>query len=573
MKRIFILILIVAPLVQVFPQDLDLVGKEKPFKINGGVSLNQVAYWSDDTISKRDPYNYFISGNLNMSLYGWSVPLTFSFSNQKFSYTQPFNQYSMHPTYKWVKLHIGYTSMTFSPYTLNGHLFLGGGVELTPEGPFTVSAMYGRLKKATEFDSTLANPVPPEFERWGYGLKGTYELSTGEIVKSDIGLTIFQASDKPGSLNFLPDSMAFPGRNFVFGTNINVTIKGGFKITGELASSAVTDNVNSELEGGPSSGWRHLMGNMVRPNATTQVYSARHFNITYGAKIYSIGLGYERIDPGYRTFGAYYFNNDMENITLNGSLRLLKDKITIGANVGKQRDNLDNNKVSEFSRWVTAVNVGYNSGDKLSASLSWSTFNSYTNIKSEFEYINEVTPYDNLDTLDFTQLSASGNANVTYALQNTEKVRQNLSLNFSLQNASEKQGYTDVEGGSRFYNGNAAYSYSLVPLGLTISAALNTNFNIMPDMNTSTVGPTLSATKMFLDKKLRASMAFSYNEAFTKGKRQNRVAGLRSNATYRLAKRHNFSLGLTYMNRTTNMQEESRKLSELVGNFGYSFSF
>jgi hypothetical protein len=567
-----ILLLLIANL-SIHAQNLDLIGKEKPFRVNGGISLNQIGYYSNDSISRREPYSYFLSGNVNFSIYGWSIPFTFSYSNQKVTYTQPFNQYSMHPTYKWVKLHIGYTSMTFSPYTLNGHLFLGAGAELTPKGPVAVSVMYGRLRRTIEFDSTAPNPVPPEFERWGYGMKTTCTLPTGDLMKTKLGLTLFGAWDKAGSVKYLPDSLAYPGENLVLGTNLDMTIKGGFSLSGEIASSAVTANKQSELGAEDIVKWNRLMGNLVGSNATTEYYTAARTNITYAAKNYSVGIGYERIDPGYRTYGSYYFNSDMENVTLNGSLRILKDKVNLGANVGKQRDNLDHTKASDLNRWVTAFNLGYNSGSKLSASVAYSTFTSFMNIRSEFDYINQVTPYDNLDTLDYTQLSASATANVSYVIKNTEKVRQNLSVNFSHQKASEKQGDSEVEGGSRFLNTSTAYSYSLVPLSLSVSAAINANINKTQDMTSSTLGPTLAVNKMFFDKKLRTSAAFSFNKAFSNGKAQNRVLSLRSNATYRLGKRHNFSLGLTWMDRKTGIQDEPRKINELIGTLGYSMSF
>src|SRR5690349_18511951 len=91
-------------------QNLESIGKEKPLSINGGVSLNQVFYGASGIESRRDPYSYFASGNINFSLYGWSVPVSFSFSNQNSSFQQPFNQYSIHPTYKCVTGHLGYNS-------------------------------------------------------------------------------------------------------------------------------------------------------------------------------------------------------------------------------------------------------------------------------------------------------------------------------------------------------------------------------------------------------------------------------------------------------------------------------
>ena len=113
-------------------QNLEMIGKEKPVKVTGGVSLSQILYSSSGIDSRRAPYSYFASGSLNFSLYGWNIPLSFSLSNQNVSFQQPFNQFAIHPTYKWISAHAGFISMTYSPYTVNGHLFNGGAVDLAP---------------------------------------------------------------------------------------------------------------------------------------------------------------------------------------------------------------------------------------------------------------------------------------------------------------------------------------------------------------------------------------------------------------------------------------------------------
>ncbi|HEX2970287.1 MAG TPA: hypothetical protein VHO46_14405, partial [Bacteroidales bacterium] len=129
-------------------QDIESIGKEHPLKINGGLSANQIFYDAAGSESRRKQYTYYLAGNLVFNLYGWSVPFSYTYSNQQSSFQQPFNQYGLHPRYKWITAHIGYSSMTFSPYTLNGHQFMGAGVELTPGSKFRFSAMYGRLQKA-----------------------------------------------------------------------------------------------------------------------------------------------------------------------------------------------------------------------------------------------------------------------------------------------------------------------------------------------------------------------------------------------------------------------------------------
>jgi hypothetical protein len=315
------------------------------------------------------------------------------------------------------------------------------------------------------------------------------------------------------------------------------------------------------------------MGSLIESNGTTESYSAGKFNLGYSNKNYTVGIGYERIDPGYETYGAYYFSNDMQNMTLNGSVKLLKDKINLSGNIGKQNDNLDKSKISEMTRWVTALNLSYNSGERLNANLSYSTFTSFMNIRSQFLNINQLTPYENLDTLDFTQLSESTSASVSYVIKNTEKNRQNMSLNLSRQTSADKQGGLDTTGSSKFYNAGASYMYSLVPINLTITAGLNMNVNDAPGMKSTTLGPTIALNKMMFKRKLRNSVSFSYNRAYTNGDVMMRVLNLRASSSCRIGKRHNLSLGLVMMNRKTGINTSPKKITEFIATLGYSMSF
>ena len=122
--------------------------KKNPFKISGGISANSVFY-NSNVYSGREPFTYFLNGNLNLGLYKWTMPISYSFTNQgsNLGYQVPFkfNRLSIAPKYKWVKAYIGDANMSFSPYTYNGLLFTGAGLELTPKTPLKVALMTGRL--------------------------------------------------------------------------------------------------------------------------------------------------------------------------------------------------------------------------------------------------------------------------------------------------------------------------------------------------------------------------------------------------------------------------------------------
>jgi len=191
--------------------DYEAITKSKPFKISGQIAASGV-YFNSNQNANRAPYTYFLQGTLNISIYSFSLPISYSFSNQgeNLGYQLPFdfNRISIHPKYKWVTGHIGNVNMTFSPYTLNGHQFTGGGVDLTPAGPLKISAMAGQLLKATNDDGDTR--TVPAFSRMGYGLKTSYEKE-----KYKIGIIGFYAKDNQNSIDSIPEAKGvLPGSQY-----------------------------------------------------------------------------------------------------------------------------------------------------------------------------------------------------------------------------------------------------------------------------------------------------------------------------------------------------------------------
>lgn len=548
-------------------QNLELIGKEKALKVTGGISLSQVVYAADGIDSRRDPYTYYASGNVNFSLYGWSVPVSFSVSNQQTAFQQPFNQYSVHPTYKWVTGHLGYASMSFSPYTVNGHIFLGGGVDLAPEGNWKLSALYGRFLKAVEPDSLNENAATPAFQRMGYGAKASFS-SKGNTVD----IIFFRARDNINSIAYVPDSLeVLPEENFVVSLGAGTTLAQHFVVRAEIASSAMTRDIRAD-----KTSTDNALGKVklfYQPRLSSSYYKAFKTSFTYQEGQYSLGVAYERIDPGYETLGAYYFNNDLENITANGAVSILQGKMNVAISAGTQRDNLDNNNVSTMRRFVGSANVNYVPSQKVNLTVSYSSFQSYTNIRSQFTDINQLTPYDNMDTLNYTQISQSLNAMVMYMLSSAKEKRQSINCNLSVQDAADKQGGVTQNSGSRFYNLNTSYSLGLTPQSLTVSVAFNGNVNESPSISTKTFGPTVSVSKQFFDKQLRTTLSTAYNNSYTNGQKVSTIINLRVGSSYAIRKKHNLSLSLAGVRRASNTEATAQTFTEFTGTLGYSYAF
>ncbi len=551
-------------------QDIEAVGKKDQIKVSGGISTNQVYYDAFGSAQRRDPYSYFLTGNLNFNLYGWNVPFSYTYSNQHSAFQQPFNQYSLHPYYKWIRAHMGYVSMTFSPYTLSGRLFYGGGVELTPGDKFKIDIMYGRLNKAIAFDSTATNNVP-SYKKIGYGLKLGYKMKTG-IIET----IFFRSKDDAGSLDtsFIPmDLNLTPQENLVLSLKTNQKIIKGLNLSFEYSTSALTHDMRLSDDHEQANNIFKYVGPFFNANSSSAYYDAFNTGLQYSFNVSSVSLRYERIDPEYQTHGAYYFTNDLENITVNASTSLFKQRVNVGANVGVQRDDIENQKMSSMRRVVSSFNVGINASKKLNLNLSYSNFQSYTNIKSQYDRLTALTPYDNIDTLDFTQISQNANANIGYNIKTNENVRQQVNMNVSYQRAADKQGDNSTKAGSDFINLNAGYSHSLVPLSLSFTLAANYNRSDTPDLITEMFGPTLSVNKSFFDKLLRSALSVSMNNAYSNSNLTSRVISVRVTNSMKYKKQHNINLSIVCVNRHNPIVETGGNFTELTATLGYSYNF
>ncbi len=545
--------------------------KKKAFKFSGGISANQVFYGVNGIDSRRSPYTYYLTGNINTSFYGWNMPLSFSFSDQELEYNTPplqsFNRIGIAPYYKWVKLYAGYSNMTFSPYTLNGYTFLGGGVELTPGKIFNFSAMYGRLHEAFEEDTS--QNITPVYKRIGYGFK------IGAKKDADfIDFIFFKAQDDANSLQYVSEEWEIkPGENLVLGIQGGKTFANKIKLKFEYANSAFTRDIRSEKnnENVPVL-YRNITG-LFTPRVSSSFYDALKGTLNYSGKGYGLGIIYERIDPGYETMGAYYFNNDLENFAINANTAIFKNKMQMSVNFGLERNNLDNNKLSSMRKAVGAINVNLSPSPKWNIATSYSNFTSFTNIRSDFDYINQVNPIMPLDTLNFTQLTQSANANISYLIgepSNSVK-KQFINFNFSAQIAANEQ-EGNANSGSEFYNGNISYSLSLVPQKMTITTSMTANYTEMPTAYNFMAGPMASVSRLFFEKTLRTNTSIAWNRTYINEELINEIINFRINGSYTIKEKHRLNLSIIVLNKS-NKSQNVGSFTEFTATLGYSFSF
>lgn len=490
-------------------QDLAQIGIRQGVKLNGSMTVSTVGYQAFGISQRRDPFNWFLTGNLNINLFGYAAPFSFSYSNANTSYSQPFNQVSFSPQYKWVKTYIGYNAMTFSRYTLVGHVFFGGGVELSP-GKWRLALMYGRLKQAVPFqlnDSLQYSQA--SFRRMGFGVKVGYENNGDKI-----SFNIFSAKDDVRSIPFvLPNTQLTPMQNLAMGLSVRKQFLRHFFVDAEYAVSVLNKNILAHTSDstGVKTGSNFIQG-LLPQNATNRYFDAINASVGYQSGSYSVQLKYERVAPEYQTLGAYYFNNDLRNITIAPTIRLLKGKMTVAANVGVQTNNLDHTRTSTTSRRVGSANLNFMPSPHWTFTTSYSNFSTYTNVKR----YNDPYFQNKLDTLNFYQVSQSVNQSVVRMFGDKRRP-QSLMFTGSFQASDDHSATKGAASATRFWSTTYSYSYAITESNTSLAASANVYKTEAAGMTTLFWGPTLTFGKSWWGKVLRLSLATTYNRTETSG--------------------------------------------------------
>lgn len=289
-------------------QDLDIeaMTKDTKFRVSGGVNADAMFFNSS---AEKSTFTYMLTGSLNFSFLTFSMPVSYSITNQgnALNYKVPFdfNRFSIAPKYKWIKLYLGDHTLTYSPYTLNGHPFRGVGVELTPKGALKFSTMGGRLLKAVEEDKNIGQAAV--FERYGSAMKVNFDKEKYKVEFSSL-----YAWDAKNSLKHPTDIS--PKSNYANALKFATTFIKNLSLEVQYALSIIQEQTPHRNE---DNSLDYLLS-----SSKSRAFDAR-LNYLIGKA--NVGIVYENIDPTYRTFGAMYFNNDLENISLTFARPFFKD--------------------------------------------------------------------------------------------------------------------------------------------------------------------------------------------------------------------------------------------------------
>jgi hypothetical protein len=334
-----------------FSQDLSTIAKQDPFKISGTINAKLQFYNTDKTNPSLSPFVWYLQGSPVVSLYGIVLPFSFRISEQQRDFRQPFNQFGVSPSYKWAKLHLGYKSLNWSTFALAGHSISGAGFELSP-GKFHIGLITGRLLKPVKY---IDNPEVVITQTPAYKRNGTAFTFGYGTEQNNVNLVILKAKDDSTSAGDIPlQYQVTPDENLVVSLISKQVIAKNFIFDLEVAQSLYTTNMGTKLSDTTGGFMAKAFPFLMKSHLSTTSSNAIQTSIGYQSDIFKLLLKYQRIDPNFKSMGAYYFLTDVSNITVEPTVKIMKNKLTLGGSFGTQFDNLNHQKNLRTNRTITS---------------------------------------------------------------------------------------------------------------------------------------------------------------------------------------------------------------------------
>ncbi|MEO5585290.1 MAG: hypothetical protein ABIQ75_07535 [Flavobacteriales bacterium] len=538
-------------------QDLGTIGKEKPFRVNGSLSLLGGPYiYSGDGNPRNEPFWWNTTGSVTLSVYGWQVPVSFNVGSQQRSWSQPFNRYGMSPYYKWAKIHLGYRSIRFNPYTMAGVQFFGAGVELEPKG-FRFAAFYGRFNRSVAQDTLAAIAPRTAYERTGYGMK----IGVGNR-RNYFDVMFFRAADDTTSI---PEVVGYslasaPKENVAFGTSSRLALSKRVTWQFDLGASAMTEDLRApEIVASdvPTTARRFF-----DPRFGSQLLFAGNTSLTYAYKVFTLRGDVRQVDPDYRTLGAYYQAADLRAITVAPSLRLWKNKVRISGSYGHQQDNLSGRKMATSVRRIGSASVGWSPSRSYGVDLNFSNYG----------IAQEAGLRVLSDTFRVAQVNRSFTLSQRYMRTNTHRTFI-ITLTGGLQQLVDLNPYdTYASAENQVIYGNLYVSRMRHADNLSVSGGVNMSSNTSAAGDNVLVGPSIGLARTMAKQKLTASFNAAWNAAMQNGRSAGNTVNAGTTWQYRCSPMHRFQLTATALFNSTTFVA-SREFTEVRILAGYVFVF
>lgn len=547
-------------------QDIANIKKQKPFTVSGSIGASATYYNSNEPLATRPPFSWNIYGNFTPTVYGVALPLSFTVSQFGNSYSQPFSQFGLSPTYKWAKLHLGYRNMQFSPLTYEGQSFRGAGIELTPK-LFRFAAFYGKLNHKVNEDTASGRFKAPQFSRNAYGIK----IGIGKPA-TFIDFIYLHAKDDSASAKVINKKIVSAQENTVLGTSFKLTVIKKIILSSDFAISGLTQDISASqsFNDSAATGLSKLMKPFVKSNASTFADWAGQSTLQLVLRGYNTTIGYRRVQPNFKSLGTPYMLNDVSLLNWMNNFNLIKGKLNISSNISTQNNNLSKKLTTELQTLVGTLNINAMLSKHVNVNMNYSGYN--LKQKDGTQVLTDSTRLNQL----ILQLSFTPSYNTV-----KQNISHTISSNISYMLLDDKNPVTKNFTNSTNLSASANYTLGLIKksINFTLSSLYN---HYKQDTNYyKSYGATIGSSGQLLKNKslsLQGSVGYLFNRSSYGNARNNLTFS--GNAGYHV-KHHSLSVYANYIytpvnpinNIIYNKVSQAVATKNLAGGISYNYSF
>ena len=539
-------------------QDIASIAKSDPLIISGAIGTQNTFYHSSSGMGYASPLSTSFYANLNISLYGISMPFSFYYTGNNTSFSFPQFSFNISPTYKGWTLHLGQRSMSFSPYTFTMP-FNGVGLEYrSQKAGLRFGAFYGTLHKAVNPDPEDFTSRNPMYRRSGMGVKVGYGTS-----RSYLDLYVFRGKDHLNSIDDYWHDQFFAQENVAVGLRGRLALGNHVSLAGNFGTSVFTSDLRSEV---PEIDFVDKYDDYYDIRFSTLARFAGDVSLNLNFSAFSYALYYRLVQPDYTSLGVSYMTNNYQSFGCNLGTHF--GRFSINGNLAIQNNNLDGKQLYTTEGYVYSANASL----PLDCGLNFTAgYNGYIQRQSNGA---AAVP----DSIRIHRSTNSFSFAPSYEFTTTN-TNNHLSLSANYTSNKDLSPYATGESDVHTLAIGAGYSLSIVPIETNFSFNYSHQQSEGYNSQYKTDIYSLSSSRAFLESKsLGASVTLSLINNNMTGSGRNTSLGGSMGLNYTLREVHSFSFSASY-NRyvSTNIVEElyrpSNRNSDIMCSLSYNYTF
>lgn len=358
---------ILAALVGVLPgvvraqnlSNISAIRDADPLIITGAVGTQNTYHYTSGT-NYSSPLSNTIYANLNISVYGFSMPFSLYYSNDNLNFSYPQFSFNLNPSYKNWTGHFGQSSMAMSNYVMSTS-FNGVGLEYNDSKRLRAGAFYGRLRKAINDDPTDPLARTPQYKRMAWGGKVGYGSG-----KNYLDLYFLRAYDCLNSIDDYWQSSLPAQENIVVGVKGVTTPFKWMSLSANFATSVFSNDLKAD-----TIKTHTAFDKVFDARLSTLARFAGDANLNLNFRGFNTSISYKLIQPDYMSLGTSYMSNNYQALSISSSGALFK-KLHLSGSFSGQADNLTKKQLYTTKGFVYSagaatsfgphinINAGYN---------------------------------------------------------------------------------------------------------------------------------------------------------------------------------------------------------------------